>query len=106
MRIMSLDYGDAKIGIAMTDPLCIIANGIESYKRQGEKKDIEYIATMIENSGVGTVVFGLPVNMDGSEGIRVEKTKEFAALLKDRCPLVKIDYQDERLTTEIGRAHV
>ncbi len=49
MRIMSLDYGDAKIGIAMTDPLCIIANGIESYKRQGEKKDIEYIATMIEN---------------------------------------------------------
>lgn len=99
MRIMALDFGDAKIGIAMTDMLCIIANGVESYKRVGEAKDIEHIAGLIEKNEVGTVVFGLPVNMDGTEGIRVEKTRAFAALLQERCPSVKMDYQDERLTT-------
>ena len=99
MRIMALDYGDARIGVAMTDIMKIIANGKETYKRMTLNKDLAHFEQLIRENDVDTVVFGLPINMDGTEGDRVEKTREFAAMLSERCPSVKIDYQDERLTT-------
>lgn len=98
MRIMALDLGDTRIGIALSDTLKIIANGYETYTRKKNDDDFKYIADLIKEKEVDTVVLGLPVNMDGTLGDRADKTKQFAEKLKEYFD-VKIVYQDERLTT-------
>lgn len=101
-RVMALDFGDARIGIAMSDIMKIIANGYETYKRVNEEKDLQYIASLVKPNLIDEIVFGLPINMDGTEGERVIKTKDFAEKLKQLVPQVKIYFQDERLTTVTG----
>lgn len=100
MRKLALDLGDARIGIAQSDLLGIIANGLETLNRTNLQSDINYIVNLVKQNSVDTVVLGLPINMDGSKGERVEKTYKFAEILKESLPPnVKIDYIDERLTT-------
>lgn len=101
-RVMALDFGDARIGIAMSDIMKIIANGYETYKRVNEEKDLQYIAGLVKPNMVDEIVFGLPINMDGTEGERVLKTRDFAKKLQNLVPNVKISFQDERLTTVTG----
>ncbi|MEG1536283.1 MAG: Holliday junction resolvase RuvX [Clostridia bacterium] len=101
MKHLSLDLGDARIGIATSDILGIIANGMETYKRCGTANDIEYIAKLVTDNKVDVVVIGLPINMDGTSGTRVDKSKEFGDLLAQKVS-AKIAYQDERLTTVTG----
>ena len=101
-RVMALDFGDARIGIAMSDIMKIIANGYETYKRVSEEKDLQYIAALVKPNMVDEIVFGLPINMDGTEGDRVLKTRAFAEKLSELVPQVKICFQDERLTTVTG----
>lgn len=97
-RVMGIDLGDARIGIAMSDMMKIIANGYETYKRIDEETDLKHIADLISSNDVDTVVFGLPLNMDGTSGNRVETTREFADKLSQLVG-VRIAFQDERLTT-------
>lgn len=97
-RTMSLDLGEVRIGIAISDILNIIANGLETYTRVNIDKDIEHIVSLIKEHNVKVVVLGLPINMDGTKGERVEKTYAFAEALKSKVDCV-IDYMDERLTT-------
>ena len=101
-RVMALDFGDARIGIAMSDIMKIIANGYETYKRVSEEKDLQYIVGLLKPNAVDEIVFGLPINMDGTEGDRVLRTREFADKLQQLIPNVKISFQDERLTTVTG----
>ena len=101
-RVMALDFGDARIGIAMSDIMKIIANGYETYKRVSEEKDLQYIAGLVKPKAVDEIVFGVPINMDGTEGDRVLRTREFADKLQQLIPNVKISFQDERLTTVTG----
>ena len=82
-RVMALDFGDARIGIAMSDIMKIIANGYETYKRVSEEKDLQYIAALVKPNMVDEIVFGLPINMDGTEGDRVLKTRAFAEKLSE-----------------------
>lgn len=100
MKYLAIDLGDARSGIAVSES-GIIATGLETYKRINEEKDLQYIADLVKYYKIDVVVFGLPLNMDGSEGERVEKTKAFAERLQ---PLIqaKIDYEDERLTTVVA----
>ncbi len=98
MRSLGIDFGDARIGLAISDPIGFFASGLETYKRVNLEKDLEHIKNLIKEKDVKTIVVGLPLNMDGSEGIRVEKTKEFCENLKDLAG-VNIVYVDERLTT-------
>jgi putative Holliday junction resolvase len=98
LRTMSLDLGEVRIGIAISDIMNIIANGLETYTRQTLQKDVEHVANIVKERGVGTIVMGLPINMDGTKGERVEKTYAFAEELK-KVTDCKIDYMDERLTT-------
>ena len=100
MRILALDIGDVRIGLAVSDPLGITANPLETYvrKKNDEEADCAYIAALAKERGVEQFVLGLPINMDGTEGVRVEKTRAFAACLAKHSDL-PIDYQDERLTT-------
>lgn len=97
-RVMGIDLGDARIGIAMSDMMKIIANGYETYKRIDEETDLKHIAELISSNDVDTVVFGLPLNMDGTSGNRVETTREFADKLSQLVG-ARIAFQDERLTT-------
>lgn len=100
MRIMALDLGDSRIGVAFSDPMHIIANGYETYSREKTDADFEHIVSLVKEKDVGVVVIGLPINMDGTMGERVDKSKLFGEKLKTLLPEnVKIDYMDERLTT-------
>lgn len=99
MRVMSIDYGDRRIGIALSDPTGIIANGLETYVRKGPREDFTYIAQLAEKNNVDTMVIGLPINMDGTEGDRVAKSRIFGNTIGKICPQLRIEYIDERLTT-------
>lgn len=99
MRKLALDVGDVRIGFATSDIMGIIASGYETYTRKGGDKDYEYIADFCNKNQVDTIVIGLPVNMDGTEGDRVIITRQFAEELKPFIGDRKIVFQDERLTT-------
>ncbi len=100
MRKIALDIGDVRIGIASSDPMAIIAGGFESYTRKkGDlNADLQYIADYVKKQEADTIVIGLPLNMDGTEGERVVMYREFGAALAEYTT-AKIVYQDERLTT-------
>lgn len=95
---MALDYGEVRIGIAFSDLLNIIANGYETYTRRTLDKDLEYLSTLAKDREVDTIVMGLPINMDGTEGERALATREFADKLHEISGL-PIAFIDERLTS-------
>ena len=98
MRKMALDYGEVRIGIAFSDLLCIIANGYETYTRKTLDADLSYLANLAKEKEVDTIILGLPINMDGTEGERAIATREFGAKLQDASGLPVV-YLDERLTS-------
>ena len=98
MRKMGLDLGDVRIGIALSDPMGIIANALEVYLRVERQKDLEHIVTLSKLHQVDTIVVGLPKNMDGSEGPRAEVTRQFGEELK-KLTDCRITYLDERLSS-------
>lgn len=101
MRILGLDFGSKTVGVAITDPLGLTAQGLEVIRRDRPnklRKTIARIEEIIREYEVEKIVMGMPLNMDGTEGERAELTKEFAEKLKKRCEL-DIEFQDERLTT-------
>ncbi len=97
-RIMALDIGDVRIGIALSDLLQTIASPFESYRRKGFVKDIEYILNLAKEKEVGQIVSGLPLSMDGSENAQSAKVREFAEALAARTE-IPISFVDERFTT-------
>ena len=98
MRVLCLDIGDVRIGVAVSDPLGISTNGIETHHSQGKEKDVAYFSEMAKNRECGKIVLGLPLNMDGTEGDRAALVREFGSLLQEVSGL-PVDYEDERLTT-------
>lgn len=101
MRIMGLDFGSKTVGVAVSDELGLTATGIEIVRRDSPnklRKTLARIEALINEYNVEKIVLGYPVMLDGSEGERVGKTKEFATMLHRRTNL-EIIFQDERLTT-------
>ena len=101
MRLMGLDFGSKTVGVAVSDKLEMTATGVEIVRRESPNKlrrTLARIGELIKEYDVNTVILGYPVMLDGSEGERVEKTKEFAQMLERRTG-VQIIFQDERLTT-------
>ena len=99
MRILALDLGEKRIGVAVSDELLMTAQGLCVIASKGAAKDLEQIAELIRNRAVSIIVLGLPRNMDGSIGPMAEKVREFGRLLQDQHPDVPVEYWDERLTT-------
>lgn len=97
-RIIGLDYGEVRIGIAFSDLLQVISSPYETYKRKELNQDLSYLTKLIKEKEVSLIVLGLPLNMDGTEGDRAIKTREFGALLSKATGL-EIVYIDERLTS-------
>jgi len=98
MRYLGLDIGDKRIGIAISDPIGIVATPLEVYNCIGPKKDFKYIKEIVEENNIEVVIIGLPRNMDGSEGERAQISREFAEKLSRRINS-QIIMHDERLTT-------
>ena len=101
MRIMGLDYGSKTVGVAISDPLLITAQGIETITRKDEnklRKTCARIEALISEYEVGRIVLGFPKLMNNDIGERAEKTREFGEMLTKRTGL-KVVMWDERLTT-------
>lgn len=97
-RIMGIDYGDARTGVAISDLLCSIVGSTAVVKSRNTEKAIADIVKLAKENMVGEIVVGLPRNMDGSEGPRAELCREFAGLLEQATGL-KVTMWDERRTT-------
>ena len=98
MRVLAVDYGDSRIGLAVSDVLGIIASPVGTVKSSGMRGDIDTIASKAKELGAETIVIGLPLNMDGSEGVRAEKTRKLASIL-EKVSGLEVQLIDERLTT-------
>ena len=98
MRILGIDYGDARIGLAICDESETLASPIGTYVSKTMRKDIDHLARLAQERGAEKIVLGLPLNMDGSEGPRADKTKTFGTVLR-RVSGIEVVYEDERLTT-------
>ena len=99
MRALALDIGDKTIGVAASDLLGITAQGVETIRRSSEKNDLARLGELIAQFEATTFVIGLPKNMNGTEGIRCEVVKKFAAKLNAAFPEVEQIFWDERLST-------
>ena len=104
MRILGLDYGDVRIGVAVSDPMGWTAQMVETVSwRFDLEKPLTRIVELVRQYACDRVVVGLPRNMDGSEGFRVEKTQDFIRRLSECIAPVPIDTWDERLTTVMAQ---
>lgn len=100
MRIMAIDYGDQRIGIAVSDALCVLCGDAFTMKEWDMQRAAQRIAEEVRARGVGTLVLGLPKNMDGTEGPRAEKSREFAALLEAETGLRPVLWDERRSSIE------
>ena len=100
MRKMGIDYGDSRVGIAITDALGITAQGIETIHHNGNDKIVlKRLEELINGYEVDTIVIGMPINMNGTKADRVEVTEKFIHKLKCKFNKIPIETIDERLTT-------
>lgn len=98
MRKIGIDLGDKRIGLAVSDLMGIIANGLETYYRKNDESDYQYVADVCRQMQADTAVIGLPLNMDGTKGDRALLSEAFGTKLKEYID-IEVVYQDERLTS-------
>ena len=100
MRKLGIDYGDSRVGLAITDELGITAQGLETIHHNGNDKVVlKRLEEIFGEYQIDTIVIGLPINMNGTKSERVEITEKFVHKLKCKFNKVKIEEIDERLTT-------
>lgn len=105
MRILGLDVGSKTVGVAVSDPLGVIATGVTTIERVGIRKDTGKVIDYIKEYGCDTVVMGLPLSLDGSDSVQTQNVRDFRTMLENKLkssgPLskVKIEWQDERYST-------
>lgn len=97
-RILGLDVGSRRIGVAVSDPLGITAQGLETIRRENKRLDFERLGKVIGEYGVSEIVIGLPLRMSGAEGTQSTKMRQFADELQRRFHL-PVHLWDERLTS-------
>lgn len=105
MRILGLDVGTKTVGVAVSDPLGVIATGVTTIERVGIRKDTGKVIDYIREYGCETVVMGLPLSLDGTDSVQTQNVRDFRTMLENKLrssgPLskVKIEWQDERYST-------
>ena len=100
MRIMGIDYGDARTGVAISDLLCSIVGSATVVPSRNREKAIGDIVRLAKENEVGQIVVGLPKNMDGTEGVRAELCREFAKSLEEASGLPVAMWDERRTTVE------
>ena len=96
-RVIALDVGDVRIGVAVSDPTGTIAQPLEVYKRVGYGPDSRYVKALCDRYETDQVLLGLPLNMDGTLGGQAQKAQDFGRVLEEKMGLTVL-YQDERRT--------
>ena len=96
MRILGIDYGDLRVGLALSDPTELLAGGIGTVKITGMNDAVTQIAKIVAEKDVKKTVIGLPLNMNGSAGDSAAKIRVFGNKLAAACPGLEIEYLDER----------
>lgn len=100
MRVLGIDYGNSKVGVAITDPLGITAQGLETIMYKGNDKILlKRLDEIMEQYEISTIVLGMPYNMNGTKSERAEATEKFLHKLKCKYNKIKMETIDERLTT-------
>ena len=99
MRIVGIDYGDARVGVSVSDPLGITAQGVATVANRVYEKMLDSLVKIINEHSAQKIVVGLPKNMDGTVGERGEVTRAFVCDLKERVGGIPVELWDERLTT-------
>lgn len=100
MRVMAIDYGDARTGIAVSDLLCSIVGSTTVIHSRNQEKTLREIAALVKEKEVEEIVVGLPRNMDGSEGVRAQLCREFAEKVKQELGLPVAMWDERRTTVE------
>lgn len=98
MKAMGIDFGLARIGIALSDDTKFLATPFQTYKRAGTEQDIQHLLDIIKTKNVDEMVCGLPMNMAGDEQEIAKKTREFMSILNEKID-ININYVDERLSS-------
>ena len=98
-RVLGVDFGEARTGLAISDASRLLATGVGNIKGGGLEKSVEAIAAVVTNERIVGIVLGLPVNMNGSEGPRAARIRQFAAMLEEKMPDIPVAFMDERMTT-------
>ena len=106
-RVLCLDVGDSRVGIAVSDELCITASGLATLERTNIKADTQKILETIRENECSVVVIGLPLNLSGSDSVQTEKVRAFAQKLENKLKSnamqsVTVELYDERFTTAIA----
>lgn len=107
MRILALDVGDKTIGVAVSDPLNMFAQGVTTIERIGIKKDTSKVIDYLKEYDCDTLVIGLPTNLMGEDTIQTEKVREFRKKIENKLMStglnnIKVKWHDERFTTSIA----
>jgi putative Holliday junction resolvase len=100
-RILALDFGEKRIGVAVSDSLNIIAQSVGTIERRGIKNDIKSVRDLVEKHDAGKLIVGLPLNMNGTEGKSANLAIDFVNELKKEINIC-VEMSDERLTTAQG----
>ena len=99
-KIMGIDYGDARTGVAISDLLCSIVGSTFVVPSRNTEKAVADIVKLVKDNTVGEIVVGLPKNMDGTEGSRAQLCREFAEMLKEATGLPVAMWDERRTTVE------
>ncbi|MBQ3424587.1 MAG: Holliday junction resolvase RuvX [Clostridia bacterium] len=102
MRVLCLDVGEKRIGVAVTDPLGLTAQAVETIWTKGYRQDTERVLALCRRYETDHILCGLPLNMDGSAGFQAQRVEAFAEQLRSRG--LQVRYQDERLSTKQARS--
>lgn len=100
-RILALDFGEKRIGVAVSDSLNIIAQSVGTIERKSIKNDFKKVGELVKEYAAGKIIVGLPLNMDGTEGKSANRAMDFVKELKKEIQ-VEVEMLDERLTTAQG----
>jgi putative Holliday junction resolvase len=100
-RILGLDVGEKKIGVAVSDPLGLTAQGLETILRRSLAQDVRQVVELVAHWQVGLIVVGLPISLNNTAGPQAEKVKSFAAALAAKTP-VPLSFVDERFSTRVA----
>ena len=101
MRVLGLDVGERRIGVALSDPLGLTAQRLTVLTRHGSAEDLDAVRSLVAEHGVERVIVGLPLTMRGARGPQAQRIAAFADALR-RQVSVPVEYIDERLTTVQG----
>ena len=105
MRIMALDVGDSRIGVALSDPLEMLATPLTIIRRTVESDDVKVIVKLLAERTVGKLLIGLPLSLSGEVGMQAQKVKDFTEVLSKSLE-VPFEFVDERFSTVAAREYM